>query len=146
MKKLEAQIAGADDPGAKAVGILLREICRMSPQAAELVEQDLENKGMSIQECYGFLFAYAKKHKTKCCWACPVIGIDPENDAVKVILDFYGIPSAWVSDNVKTPLVSAFGAASSPASAAPAGENLAQQQESQAARHAPESLDLLDLL
>ena len=34
MKKLEAQIAGADDSGVKAVGILLREICRMSPQAA----------------------------------------------------------------------------------------------------------------
>lgn len=34
MKKLEEQIAGADDSGVKAVGILLREICRMSPQAA----------------------------------------------------------------------------------------------------------------
>ena len=34
MKKLEAQIAGADDSGAKAVGILLREICRRAPQAA----------------------------------------------------------------------------------------------------------------
>lgn len=145
MKKLEAQIAGADDPGVKAVGILLREICRMSPQAAELVGH-LENKDMSVRKCYDALRTYAKAHQSKGCWACPVIGIDPENDAVKVILDFYGIPSAWVSDNVKTPLVSAFGAASSPASAAPAGENLAQQQESQAARRAAESFDLLDLL
>ena len=97
MKKLEEQIAGADDSGVKAVGILLREICRMSPQAAELVGQDLENKGMSIQECYGFLFAYAKKHKTKCCWACPVVGIDPGNEVVKVILEFYHIPAEWLA-------------------------------------------------
>jgi len=120
MKKLEEQIAGADDSGVKAVGILLREICRMSPQAAELVGQDLENKGMSIQECYGFLFAYAKKHKTKCCWACPVVGIDPGNEVVKVILEFYHIPAEWLATPVHT--------------------------KSQALGRAAESFDLLDLL
>lgn len=100
MKKLEAQIAGAEDPGVKAVGILLREICRMSPQAAELVGQDLENKDMSIGKCYDALRAYAKAHQSKGCWACPVIGVDPENEAVKVILEFYHIPAEWLATPV----------------------------------------------
>lgn len=142
MKKLEAQIAGAEDPGVKAVGILLREICRMSPQAAELVGQDLENKGMSIQECYGFLFAYAKKHKTKCCWACPVVGIDPGNEVVKVILEFYHIPAEWLA----TPDADR-GTMRAGGEALPA-EWLATpvHTESQTFGRAAESFDLLDLL
>ena len=120
MKKLEAQIAGADDPGVKAVGILLREICRMSPQAAELVGQDIENKDMDIRKCYDALRTYAGKHQSNGCWACPVIGIDSENEAVKVILDFYGVPAELLA----TP----------------------EHTESQAVGYAPESLDLLDLL
>ena len=120
MKKLEAQIAGAEDPGVKAVGILLSEICRISPQAAELVEQDLENKDMSVRKCYAALRAYAKAHQSGGCWACPVIGVDPENEAVKVILDFYGVPAELLA----TP----------------------EHTESQAVRHASESLDLGVLL
>lgn len=120
MKKLEAQIAGAEDPGVKTVGILLSEICRISPRAAELVGQDLENKDMDIRKCYDALRMYAQAHHSKGCWACPVIGVDPENEAVKVILEFYGIPAELLA----TP----------------------EHTESQAVGHAPKSFDLLDLL
>lgn len=135
------QISEAKNEGVKAVGLLLTEICKISAQAAELIEQDLENKSMSIQKCYDALYAHAKKHQTKGCWACPVVGIDPENEAVKVILEFYHIPAEWITTPGYTEsqaLGRAFARDPSPA---------AQDDRGIAARAGRiDSFDLLDLL
>ena len=42
MKKLQAAIEAEKDPNAQALGGVLMEICKLSPQALELVEQDLD--------------------------------------------------------------------------------------------------------
>ena len=96
--KLDGQIALAKSLGEQAVGMLLREIGKKSRQAAEMIEQDLENAEMSIGRCYAALEAHARKHQQKGCWACPVIGIDPENEVVKLVLEFYHVPADWLKE------------------------------------------------
>ncbi len=94
---------------ARTIGEILREVCRISPQAAALVGQDLANPALSLEKCAGALKDYARKHQSGGCWSCAVFGIGPENEAVKVILDFYHIPPEWLG-----------GGAASPAKASPA--------------------------
>ena len=77
---------------ARTIGEMLMEIGRMSSRAAELVEQDLGNPEMSLEKCADALKEHARKHQSGGCWSCAVFRIDPENEAVKVILDFYKIP------------------------------------------------------
>lgn len=96
MKALEKAIQEAKG-NARVIGKLLREACRVSPQAAELLEQDLAIPEMSLEKCADALRDYAKKHQSGGCWSCCVIGFEPDNEAVKVILDFYRIPPEWFS-------------------------------------------------
>ena len=84
------------NPNAWAVGKILEEICKNCAKARELIEQDLENKDMSFEKCFEALKKYAQEHQTGGCWACPVTEITPENEAVKVILDFYHVPEDWL--------------------------------------------------
>ena len=74
---------------ARTIGEMLMEIGRMSSRAAE---QDLGNPEMSLEKCADALKEHARKHQSGGCWSCAVFRIDPENEAVKVILDFYKIP------------------------------------------------------
>ena len=85
------------NPNAWAVGGILRELCRMSDRVCELVEQDLDNPEMDLEICFEALKEHARKHQTGGCWACPVFEITPENEAVKVILDFYKVPPEWIT-------------------------------------------------
>ena len=56
MKRLEEQMqAAGKDPNAQAIGGILREIGRKSPQAAELIEQDLSAPTMSLKACFDAL-------------------------------------------------------------------------------------------
>lgn len=96
MTELDKQLRAEKSLGAQAIGLLLREIGRKSPKAAELIEQDLANPDMGLAQCYQALEQYARERQQGGCWACPVIGLDTENEAVKVILGFYKIPSDWV--------------------------------------------------
>lgn len=84
------------NPNAWAVGKILDEICKNCAKARELIEQDLDNPEMGLERCFEALRAHAKKHQTGGCWACPVTEVTPENEAVKVILDFYKVPQEWI--------------------------------------------------
>lgn len=84
------QIAGA-------IGELLREIGRVSPQAGKVIEEDLENPEMSAVKCAEALRAHAKKNQKGGFWGCACFGVDPENEVVKFALDFYKIPAEWIS-------------------------------------------------
>ena len=90
--------------GARTVGELLREVGRLSPQAAQLIEEDLANPEMSLEKCFDALHAYARKHQSGGFWGCAVFRVDPENEAVKVILDFYKIPPEWLSSAAAEPV------------------------------------------
>ena len=85
------------NPNAWAVGKILEEICKNCAKARELIEQDLENKDMSFEKCFEALKKYAQEHQTGGCWACPVTEITPDNEAVKVILEFYKVPLEWIT-------------------------------------------------
>lgn len=97
------------NPNAWAVGKILDEICRKSEKAWELIEQDLENKDMSFEKCFEALKKHARKHQTGGCWACPVTEVTPENEAVKVILDFYHVPEDWLGGAADAAESQAFG-------------------------------------
>ena len=84
------------NPNAWAVGKILDEICRTNAKARELIEQDLDNPEMDLEKCFKALEKYAREHQTGGCWACPVTEVTPENEAVKVILDFYHVPKDWL--------------------------------------------------
>ena len=93
---LKAQMAEAKQSHVYTIGQILMEVARTSERAAELIEQDLAVPEMSLENCGKTLKEYARKHQQDGYWACGGISPDPENPAIKVILDFYKIPSAWV--------------------------------------------------
>ncbi len=101
MEILEKAMVAANDC-ARTIGEILREVGRISPQAAELIEQDLANPEMSLDKCADALTEHARKHQKNSCWSCAVFGVDPENEAVKVILDFYKIPGGWLTGGAAT--------------------------------------------
>ena len=96
MDELNKQINAAKEQHVKTLGEVLREIGRVSEQARTLIEQDLANPEMSLNKCGKALYEYAKKHKSGSAWACGVFGIDPDNEVVRFLLDFYKIPPEWI--------------------------------------------------
>lgn len=87
-EKIEAQQKGRENTAAWMVGEQLKDICR-DPSCAELVAQDLENKGMSIAEAEKKIKAYADKQKRTGNCVCV-----PPNVAERIIREFYGLPDA----------------------------------------------------
>lgn len=102
MKTLENAIENAKG-GPRAIGELLREIAKLNPQAEQLIEEDLANPEMNLDKCYTALKEYARKHQSGGFWGCAVFGIDPENEALKVVLDFYKIPPEWLRSESPEP-------------------------------------------
>ena len=96
MDELNKQINAAKEQDVKALGEVLREIGRVSEQARTLIEQDLANPEMSLNKCGEALYEYAKKNQSGSAWACGVFGIDPDNEVVRFLLDFYKIPPEWI--------------------------------------------------
>lgn len=88
-------IAKAKDNNERQIGGILSVIAGCSDEAREIIEQDLDNKQMSLGACFKALEDYARKHKTGTCFACAVFGVEPENEIVRVICDFYKIPDNW---------------------------------------------------
>ena len=99
---LKAQMAEAKQSHVYTIGQILMEVARTSERAAELIEQDLAVPEMSLENCGKTLKEYARKHQQDGYWACGGISPDPENPAIKVILDFYKIPSDWVFEKHST--------------------------------------------
>ncbi len=95
--KLNDAINQENDHGAKAIGLLIQELAALDARILPLVEQDLDNKNMSLAACYDALRKYAEKHKQGGSWACPVLGIDPDNEVIKVVMEFYKISPEWIT-------------------------------------------------
>lgn len=76
----------------QAVGGVALLIAEYVPGAADLIAADLENADMSLGAAYKVLEDYARKHAEKYCFACPVVGFDPENEVIRCIADFYKVP------------------------------------------------------
>lgn len=95
--KITDAIAEAKTDGERAIGAILGVIGGRSAEAREIIEQDLEQKDMGLDKCFAALREHARKHQKGGCWACPVVEVTPENEAVKVICDFYKIPNDWAS-------------------------------------------------
>lgn len=84
------------------IGQILMKLAEQSGQIATLIEQDLAVPELSLEACGKELLEYARKHQENGYWDCAVFGLDAENPALKVILDFYKIPSAWVFETHST--------------------------------------------
>lgn len=94
--KLNDAIKQEKNHGAKAIGLLIQELAALDARILPLVEQDLDNQDMSLAACYDALRQYAEKHKQGGSWACPVLGIDPDNEVIRVVMEFYEIPEDWI--------------------------------------------------
>ena len=127
MTLLTVQTQNAKLPHVRTIGQILMEVARLSERAAELIEQDLAVPEMSLEACGKALKAYARKNQEGGCWACGGISLDADNPAIKVILDFFKIPSAWVF----TP---------------PVTEGDIPHKEGDLESGEPEVIDLMDLL
>ncbi|MGN0181442.1 MAG: hypothetical protein ACI4DP_03380 [Candidatus Ornithomonoglobus sp.] len=89
IEKITKQQEGKEGTTVWAVGEQLKDICKTTPGAAELVLQDLENKSMSIDECEKQIKARADELHKKLGGSS--IGILPY-EADKIIRKFYGLP------------------------------------------------------
>lgn len=134
MLELKKQMQAASAPHVRGIGEILLYLGQQNEQIAELIEQDLANREMSIEACGKALYAYAQKHQSGGSWACAVFGFDLDNPVIKLVLDFYKIPSAWV-EGVRTECPDAAGDASVEVLSV---ENTDAQQD--------EIIDLMDLL
>lgn len=84
---IESQQSKMDkDSMAYCVGEQLKDILRATPQAAEIVLDDLDMKGMGVADCEKKIAEYAKAHKSGNCGCCPPTVAD------RIIRKFYGIP------------------------------------------------------
>lgn len=69
------------------VGEQLKDMLRSEPHLAELVEQDLEVKEMSLARCEAKIKAFADGHRTGN-FSCVVPA-----EAERIIREFYGLPA-----------------------------------------------------
>lgn len=95
-EKISAQQKGIKNTAPWMVGEQLKDICRREPECAELVEKDLDVKGMGIVDCEKKIKEYADSHK-KDRFACV-----PPNVAEGIIRKFYGLPEMQKEDEHAT--------------------------------------------
>lgn len=69
------------------VGEQMKDILRAQPDAADLVAQDLEQKGMGIADCEKKIAAFAKSNTQG------NVGFCGPADADRIIREFYGLPA-----------------------------------------------------
>ena len=90
-EKIEQQQRDCENSPAWMVGQQLKDICAADPHCAEIVSQDLENKGMSLKSAAAKIKSHAdelhKKQKGNCVCITPDV-------AEKIIREFYGLPAA----------------------------------------------------
>ena len=92
-EKIEAQQQGKENSAVWMVGEQLKEICQQEPASAELVDKDLDMKGMSLADCEKQIKAYADKNRKGNC------GVVPPNVAEGIIRKFYGLQEAGKREN-----------------------------------------------
>ncbi len=69
------------------VGEQLKDILRAQPEAADLVAQDLDQKGMGLADCEKKIAAFAKSNSQGS------VGFCGPADADRIIREFYGLPA-----------------------------------------------------
>ena len=69
------------------VGEKLKDILRAQPEAADMVAQDLEQKGMGLADCEKQIAAFAKENRQG------NMGFCGPADADRIIREFYGLPA-----------------------------------------------------
>ena len=79
------------------VGEQLKDMLQAEPHLAEIVEQDLGVKEMSLANCEKKIKAFADKHKTGN-FACVVPA-----EAERIIREFYGLPARG-EERIATPV------------------------------------------
>ncbi|MGN0164372.1 MAG: hypothetical protein ACI4EA_12470 [Candidatus Ornithomonoglobus sp.] len=89
IEKITKQQEGKEGTTVWAVGEQLKDICRTTPGAAELVLQDLENENMSIDVCEKQIAARADELYKKVKGG--KVGVSPY-EADRIIRKFYGLP------------------------------------------------------
>lgn len=70
-EKIAALQMGKEGTAPWMVGEQLKDICRREPECAELVEKDLDVKGMGLEDCEKKIKAYADGHKKGNCAVVP---------------------------------------------------------------------------
>lgn len=69
------------------VGEQLKDILRAQPEAADMVAQDLDQKGMGLADCEKKIAAFAKSNSQG------NVGFCGPADADRIIRKFYGLPA-----------------------------------------------------
>lgn len=89
INKIQAQQKGNEDKPAFMVGLQLIDIAKAEPASAEILDNDLNLKEMSIVEAAKELQKYADKNKggQKCFCITPIV-------AEGILRDFYKLPKA----------------------------------------------------
>ena len=90
-------------PYVQMAGEILTQMVHISERAAELIEQKLAVPELSLENCADVLLEYAKSNPDADCWTYDGVAQNPENPAIKMVMDFYEIPSAWVFKTGKAP-------------------------------------------
>ena len=83
-------------PYVQMAGEILTEMVHISEQTAELFEQKLAVPELSLESCGDVLLEYAKAHPDADCWTYDGVAQNPDNPAIKMVMEFYEIPSAWI--------------------------------------------------
>ena len=91
-EKIEAQQAGRENTDVWMVGEQLKDIIRQDVSAQEIVDKDLDVKGMTLTNAAAKIKAWADKQPRKGNCVCV-----PPNVAEKIIREFYGLPEAGAS-------------------------------------------------
>lgn len=87
LEKISAQQAGKEGTPVWMVGEQLKDICRNEPLCGEIIAQDLEVEGMSLEKAAAQIKAYADKQPRKGNCVCV-----PPNVAEDILRKFYGLP------------------------------------------------------
>lgn len=85
-EKIEAQQKGKENTAPWMVGEQLKDICRMDPSCAEILEKDLDLPAFSLEAAEKKIRAWADKNKKGNC------AVVPPNVAEDILRKFYGLP------------------------------------------------------
>lgn len=98
-EKIDAQCKGKEYTPVWGVGQQLKGILQADPSMEEIVDKDLDAKGMSLADCEKKIKARADEiHKTQKLKGVCI----PPQEAEKIIREFYGLPEAGAPAPVQT--------------------------------------------
>lgn len=89
IEKITAQQQGKEGTDVWMVGQQLKDILRADPSLEEIVDKDLDVKGMSLANCAKRIKAFADEQHKKVKGSCVCV---PPAVAEDIIREFYGLP------------------------------------------------------